>query len=496
MYSCRINDNSSRLPAVEEEAPPPPYLATDLHSASDGGPCTQITHTIVSSGLSQDSSPTTTGVSFYTPPDTPQSAVDPQPHSGATPNHDYDCWAYWPGPPVPPAAPPIESLAPACAVYDDAGGSSTSVGIPQQLGCAAQSATAQVGDAAALGRHDAFVDPIRCCAVAHTCSCHGLDGRGRGRHFDHMANRPRSGSVDSVSSTSSDSSVSSVGSFPDYDDIKDRQLPLVVARLQEWISRPKQQCSKREMKQFKLELGRAKHSPKGRHIGPSIDRELLKVQAKMLLTQWKRLRKARRNVERAEKKIRRASRKAERRERKSSRKEMKKARREVKRSRCCAPRRLSDTLPDLASPSLPVAPAAQARGSSSAPAGSLHAPHICRKGAGKNIRCYGCLDWDSDTFYPGCSLGESSGDSQCHDTFIALGTMHDIHDGRETTEATFRSNGESVAKHDSADETPHMINMTSFVVDGEMRSTEKALEALTENLVEMGVDDKGVCPGK
>ncbi|ODA80687.1 hypothetical protein RJ55_03646 [Drechmeria coniospora] len=410
MYSCRINDNSSRLPAVEEEAPPPPYLATDLHSASDGGPCTQITHTIVSSGLSQDSSPTTTGVSFYTPPDTPQSAVDPQPHSGATPNHDYDCWAYWPGPPVPPAAPPIESLAPACAVYDDAGGSSTSVGIPQQLGCAAQSATAQVGDAAALGRHDAFVDPIRCCAVAHTCSCHGLDGRGRGRHFDHMANRPRSGSVDSVSSTSSDSSVSSVGSFPDYDDIKDRQLPLVVARLQEWISRPKQQCSKREMKQFKLELGRAKHSPKGRHIGPSIDRELLKVQAKMLLTQWKRLRKARRNVERTEKKIRRASRKAERRER--------------------------------------------------------------------------------------CSLGESSGDSQCHDTFIALGTMHDIHDGRETTEATFRSNGESVAKHDSADETPHMINVTSFVVDGEMRSTEKALEALTENLVEMGVDDKGVCPGK
>ncbi|WKT44907.1 hypothetical protein QSH57_009760 [Fusarium oxysporum f. sp. vasinfectum] len=83
------------------------------------------------------------------------------------------------------------------------------------------------------------------------------------------------------------SSSESIGSLPDYDDLKDQQLPVYIARLQQWTANPLEVRSKADVKQLKAELKASNTNG----IAPNIDRKALKLQGKALSQQWKTLKR-------------------------------------------------------------------------------------------------------------------------------------------------------------------------------------------------------------
>ncbi|KAJ6437148.1 RING finger domain-containing protein [Purpureocillium lavendulum] len=156
---------------------------------------------------------------------------------------------------------------------------------------------------------------------------HELHDGGRGRGRDRKGRQHRSdsvGSTSSSSSSSSSSSESSIGSLPDYDDVKEQQMPLYLARLQDWTTHPDQMRSKGDVKQLKAELKEAKATP----VDPNMDKKALRAQIKGLTQAWKQLKKHQRAVRKATRRERHQRRRAEKRERKQHRRDMRRSRRD------------------------------------------------------------------------------------------------------------------------------------------------------------------------
>ncbi|GJN67930.1 RING finger domain-containing protein [Purpureocillium lilacinum] len=210
---------------------------------------------------------------------------------------------------------------------------------------------------------------------------HGPDHHERGRHSDRKGRHHRSESADSTSSSSSSSSSSSessIGSLPDYDDVKDQQMPLYLARLQDWTAHPDQHRSKGDVKQLKAELKEAKAAP----VDPNMDKKALRAQIKALTQAWKQLKKHQRNVRKATRRERKQRRRAEKRERRQHRRDMRRSRRDVRKGRSVpAPPGMPaiPAMPAMAAPPAPPAPPAPA-----APAAppAPPAPHAWHGGCG------------------------------------------------------------------------------------------------------------------
>ncbi|KAJ4267690.1 hypothetical protein NW762_003804 [Fusarium torreyae] len=147
--------------------------------------------------------------------------------------------------------------------------------------------------------------------------------RGRGTHSGNHGPRSRSSSTSSSSSSSSSASSDSIGSLPDYDDLKDQQIPLYIARLEQWTNNPHEMRSKGDVKQLKAEL-KAKGS-KTNVVDPSVDRKALKAQIKGLSQQWRSLKRQQKKERREHRRELKKRRRAERKERRRQKKEMKSA---------------------------------------------------------------------------------------------------------------------------------------------------------------------------
>ncbi|PNP80672.1 hypothetical protein FNYG_06271 [Fusarium nygamai] len=156
---------------------------------------------------------------------------------------------------------------------------------------------------------------------------HTFPQRGRAASHDHQRRRSRSSSSSSSSSSNSSSSSESIGSLPDYDDLKDQQLPVYIARLQQWTANPLEVRSKADVKQLKAELKASNTNG----VAPNIDRKALKVQGKALSQQWKTLKRQQKRERRERKRDLKKKKKAEKRERRQQKREMKAARRDHRR---------------------------------------------------------------------------------------------------------------------------------------------------------------------
>ncbi|KEY72059.1 hypothetical protein S7711_00076 [Stachybotrys chartarum IBT 7711] len=108
-----------------------------------------------------------------------------------------------------------------------------------------------------------------------------------------------------------------IGSVPQHDDLKIQQLPLYIARLQEWLAAPETLRTKSDVRRFREELKAAKRDPPP----PGPDPKTLKADAKAARARWKELMKQQRGV-----------RKALREEGRARRKEAKKAGKEARRA--------------------------------------------------------------------------------------------------------------------------------------------------------------------
>ncbi|KAJ4157501.1 hypothetical protein NW754_009145 [Fusarium falciforme] len=145
--------------------------------------------------------------------------------------------------------------------------------------------------------------------------------------------RSRSSSSSSSSSSCSSNSSGSIGSLPDYDDVKDQQLPLYLARLEEWVARPGEMRTKADVKQLKAELKASKTNA----VDPNLDRKALKAQAKALSQQWRTLKRQQKKERRERRRDLKKRRRAEKRERRQQKREMKRAQKEHRRGHAGPP---------------------------------------------------------------------------------------------------------------------------------------------------------------
>ncbi|KAF4334431.1 hypothetical protein FBEOM_11742 [Fusarium beomiforme] len=151
--------------------------------------------------------------------------------------------------------------------------------------------------------------------------------RGRAASHDYQRHRSRSSSTSSSSSSCSSASSESIGSLPDYDDLKDQQLPIYIARLQQWTATPHEVRSKADVKQLKAELKASNTNG----VAPNIDRKALKAQGKALAQQWRTLKRQQKKERRERKRELKKKKRAEKRERRQQKREMRAARREYRR---------------------------------------------------------------------------------------------------------------------------------------------------------------------
>ncbi|KAK1836002.1 hypothetical protein QBC39DRAFT_340193 [Podospora conica] len=155
--------------------------------------------------------------------------------------------------------------------------------------------------------------------------------RGRGRHGGGPPGaRERSHSVSSAaSSSSSSSSDSSVGSLPEYEDLRDAQLPVAKARLEEWLHHPDQPITRERIDEVREQIKAAKKAPSP-PVGAG-DPKAMKKEVKALLKEWKALKKQQSRARRELRRERRQKRKDERRERRNVRRDMRRAQRDFRR---------------------------------------------------------------------------------------------------------------------------------------------------------------------
>ncbi|KAF4452752.1 hypothetical protein F53441_4464 [Fusarium austroafricanum] len=158
-------------------------------------------------------------------------------------------------------------------------------------------------------------------------NAHAHPPRGRATSHGHVGPRSRSSSISSSSSSCSSASSGSIGSLPDYDDLKDQQLPLYIARLEQWTANPHEARSKADVKQLKAELKASSTNA----INLNVDRKALKAQSKVLSQQWRTLKRAQKKERRDRKRDFKKKKRAEKKERRQQKKEMKAARRDLRR---------------------------------------------------------------------------------------------------------------------------------------------------------------------
>lgn len=142
----------------------------------------------------------------------------------------------------------------------------------------------------------------------HQTQARGSEERGRRGEAHRDERHHRASSVSSESSVSSSSSESSMGSLPDYDDVKDHQLPLYAARLQDWTSNPHQIRTRADVEALQRELRAAEAAPAQTSSTPAsqnLDRTALKAQIRALRSECRSMKKAQRRARKAEKRLRR-----------------------------------------------------------------------------------------------------------------------------------------------------------------------------------------------